>query len=63
MRTFLDKEVQSGHDDFDILPDQGVILFDDNLVQNQVKQQHQLIEGNNRQKWSGESDVAELEYV
>ena len=38
MRTFLDKEVQSGHDDFDILPDQGVILFDDNLVQNQVKQ-------------------------
>jgi hypothetical protein len=34
---FLDGEVDSGHEDLNVLPDEGVIFLDDDLVQYQVK--------------------------
>lgn len=44
-RLISDDKIEPGHDDFNILPDEGVIFLEKDLIEHQIKGQYKLIDG------------------
>lgn len=60
---FLDGKIESPHDNLNVLPDQRVVFFDDNLVEYEIKQEDQLWQRDHFKESFGESYITELEKI